>query len=150
MTTYDMMFNSDGDGFLVGSPFSETSLTSLHPSPVHIFRLWQIFLDRINPLTKILHAPTIQQRILEASGDLGNVSKSVEALMFSIYYFAATSLTAEESMTLFSQEQTSLTIRYKHAVHQALVNASFLKSSDIITLQAFVLYLVTQSRASRY
>ncbi|KUJ12925.1 uncharacterized protein LY89DRAFT_622987, partial [Mollisia scopiformis] len=141
MATYDAIFNNGGDRFAVESPASDVGLLSLHPSPVQIFRLWQIFLDRINPLTKIIHAPTTQQRILEASSNLDNVPKSLEALMFSIYYFAATSLTPEESETLFGQDQTSLTKKYWLGFQQALANASFLKSSDIVTLQAFVLYL---------
>ncbi|CZR54629.1 uncharacterized protein PAC_04513 [Phialocephala subalpina] len=146
MSTYDTMFDEYGDRqhvFVVGAPseMSDTNLASLHPSPVQIFRLWQIFLDRINPLTKILHAPTVQQRVLEASGDLENMPKSLEALMFSIYYFAATALTNEESQNMFRKEQAELTREFKNGVHQALVNASFLKSSDIVTLQAFVLYL---------
>lgn len=141
------MFDSYGDrnyGFVVGSPpeSTQTDLVLPHPSPVQIFRLWQIFLDRIHPLTKILHAPTVQQKILEANSDLENIPKSTEALMFSIYYFAATALTNEESNTLFGKEQVTLTKEFKNGVHQALANASFLKSSDITTLQAFVLYLV--------
>lgn len=152
MTTYDEMFSSDGrltdgpclESLIVSTPSSDTDLASLHPTPVHIFRLWQIFVDRINPLTKILHAPTVQQKVLEASADLDNVSTSTEALMFSIYYFAATALLPGESEKMFGQEQMELRMRYKRGVHQALVNAKFLKSSDIVTLQAFVLYLVSQ------
>ncbi|KAF8861905.1 hypothetical protein BDZ45DRAFT_617784, partial [Acephala macrosclerotiorum] len=152
MSTYDTMFDDHGEryhGLVLGFPseVTETNLAFLHPSPVQIFRLWQTFLDRINPLTKIIHAPTAQQRILEASADLENIPKSIEALMFSIYYFAATSLTNEESKSLFGKEQIVLTREFKNGAHQALINASFLKSSDITTLQAFVLYLVIDPRS---
>lgn len=145
MATYDVMYNTDGERFVLGGSPTSNGLGLLHPPPVYIFRLWQIFLDRINPLTKILHAPTMQQKILEASSDLENVPESLEALMFSIYYFAATSLLPGESMTLFGEDQESMTMRYKHGVQQAFVNAGFLKSSDIVTLQAFVLYLVSNT-----
>ncbi|KAK4071558.1 transcriptional regulator family: Fungal Specific TF [Purpureocillium lilacinum] len=36
------------------------NVEDLQPEPVHVFRLWQLFLDRVNPLTKIIHVPTVQ------------------------------------------------------------------------------------------
>ena len=36
-----------------------TDLLAMHPNPLIIFRLWQIFLDNVDPLIKIIHAPTI-------------------------------------------------------------------------------------------
>lgn len=150
MATYDVLYNNDGERYLLAGSSSPEDLSLLHPSPVQIFRLWQIFLDRVNPLLKILHAPTMQQKILEASSDLENVPESLEVLMFSIYYFAATALIPGESMALFGEEQDSMEMRYKHGFQQALVNAGYLRSSDILTLQAFVLYLVSEPTNRMY
>ena len=45
--TYDQL-GADCFDFLLGTRSGE-SLTELHPSPVRIFRLWQTFLDNVNP-----------------------------------------------------------------------------------------------------
>lgn len=117
-------------------------LSSVHPQPVHIFKLWQTFLINVNPLVKLFHAPTVQQTILDASGDLNNVPKHVEALMFSIYLLAITSLQPEECERMFGDTRTNLLSRYSHGTQQALINAKFMKSLNLTTLNAFCLYLV--------
>ena len=56
------------------------SLEDLHPLPVHIFRFQQIFLANVNPLVKVLHAPSVQHQILDASADLKKISRGLEEL----------------------------------------------------------------------
>lgn len=140
MKAYDAI-NSDGSDFFM-TPTSD-SITDLHPSPVQIFRLWQTFIDNVNPLIKIFHAPSIQQKVLEASADLENVGKGMEALMFAIYSTAIMSLNEEECMSMFGEERQVLLARYQNGSRQALARAGLLRSSDMTILQAFVLYLVS-------
>src|SRR5277367_6379668 len=78
------------DNLLFGR--NKLDIRSSHPEPVQMFTLWQTFLDNVNPLVKLFHAPTVQQLILEASSNLDNASASTEALMFAIYLCAVTSL----------------------------------------------------------
>lgn len=108
-----------------------------------MFRLWQTYLDNVHPLTMIVHAPTVQQQILEASGNLENISKSTEALLFSIYAFAVTSNSNEECEARLGEDQLVLVARYQLATQQALRNADFLRTSDMEVMQAFLLYLVS-------
>jgi hypothetical protein len=109
---------------------------------MHIFRLWQTFLDNVNPLIKIFHAPTVQQQVLDASADLAKVSKRMEVLMFGIYATAVNSLDEQEVKTIFCEEKSILLNRYQSGCRQALLRAGFLRSSDMTILQGFVLYLV--------
>ena len=85
----------------------------------------------------------MQKQILEASGDLDNVSKALEALMFAIYSSAVNSMTEEECQRMIGEARLTLLDRYTFATHQALLRAKFLKTSDIVLLQAFVLFLVS-------
>jgi hypothetical protein len=128
--------------FLIGHGSANKDLSAAHPPPVQIFRLWQTFLVNVDPLVKIFHAPTIQQMILDASGDLENISRNTEALMFAIYFLAVSSLQNEECETMFGETRLSLLSKYSHGVQQALINAKFLKSLNLATLQAFTLYLL--------
>jgi len=134
--------NVDEASLLFGSPSPTVNLIDLHPQPVHIFRLWQTFLDNVNPLTKIIHAPTMQQLVLEAAGDLEHVPQGLEALMFAIYTFAVTSLSTIECESMFGEAKSTLLAKYRLGTQQALVSAGFLRSSDLVILQAFVLFLV--------
>lgn len=139
---------NDGSALLLGQSPSTGKLNMLHPKPVQIFRLWQTFLDNVNPLSKIFHAPTVQHQILEASGNLDKVSKGLQALMFSIYATAVTSLSDSECESMMGESRSTLLARYSAGTQQALVKASFLKSSDLTVLQAFVLFLVSARRPS--
>jgi hypothetical protein len=130
---------------LFGSVSPDISLTSIHPQPVHIFRLWQTFLDNVNPLSKIIHYPTMQHQILEVIGNPSNIPRPLEALLFSIYAAAVASLDNAECESTMGESRATLLSRYTTATQQALIRIGFLKSSDLVVLQAFTLYLVSQN-----
>ncbi|KAI4170684.1 MAG: hypothetical protein LQ343_004782 [Gyalolechia ehrenbergii] len=136
---YDQLL-ADGSGLLFG--FSVTgNLKNLHPSPINIFRLWQTYINCVYPLSMIFHAPTVQQQILDASADLDNVSESMEALMFAIYYAAVVALSAEDCEAMFGIPQHVVMNKYMLATQQALNAAKLLKNLDIMVLQALVVFL---------
>lgn len=114
-----------------------------HPSPSHAFKLWQIFLDNVDPLTKIIHAPTFQQQTITSSDNTENIPRPLEALLFSIYSLSIVSLSASECFDKFGESKAVLSARYQSAARQALSKANFLRTSDMETLQAFVFYLLT-------
>ncbi|EAW09333.1 Zn(II)2Cys6 transcription factor [Aspergillus clavatus NRRL 1] len=124
------------------------SLLGLHPTTVHIFRLWQTFLENVNPLVKVLHAPTVQQRILEAMGDLASVPKETEALMFSIYCIALVSMSAEDVEKAFGKPKAPLLSNYRQGARLALSNADLLRTSNLIVLQAFFIFLLSMRAMS--
>lgn len=122
---------------------SDSSLTHLHPPTIQIFRLWQVFLSNVNPLVKVIHAPMVQQQILESSVNIENVSRPVESFMFAIYSCAITSLSAEECEKLTGEPRELLRPKYHKAAQQALIRAGLFKTLDIQVLQAAVLFLVS-------
>ncbi|TVY83010.1 Aurofusarin cluster transcription factor aurR2 [Lachnellula suecica] len=130
------------ENLLMGNAAGSKIITSLHPSPVHIFQLWQTFLGNVNPLVKIFHAPTVQQTILDACGNLQNISRPTEALMFSIYFLAITSLNNADCQNLFGESRQALVAKYCHATQQALMNAKFLRSMNLLTLDALTIYIL--------
>lgn len=138
---FDKLFtNEDGFPFIVGGQI--TPVTQVHPNPIHIFQLWQVYIDNINSLLKITHVPTIQPQILQAASNLGKAPKNIEALMFGIYLMAITSMEDIDVQTMFHEPKQQILTRYLGATQQALVNASFMKIDDAVVLQAFLLYLV--------
>lgn len=141
---FDNMFSDvDSFPFMVGG--ASTPITHIHPSTIQIFQLWQVYLNNVNPLLKIFHAPILQVQVVEAGANLASIAKPLEALMFSIYFIAVESMTEEEVQRMFGEVKPVVLNRYRHASEQALVNAEFMKSNNVMVLQAFLLYLVRRS-----
>jgi hypothetical protein len=111
-----------------------------------MLRLWQIFLENFNPLVKLLHYPSAQQTISAAISDYTKLEASTEAFLFSISLCAVTTLSDEECLEQIGEARSTLLVRYAEATQQALANAQFLKSTDIIILQSLTLYLVSMIR----
>jgi hypothetical protein len=132
----------NGTDLLFGGQKSLITLLPLHPDPIQIFKLWQVYLDNMNPLVKVFHAPTVQQLILEASGDLANMPRNVEALLFAIYCISSESLSDGECIAVLGQPKSSALRRFRHGAQCAFTNASLLKTSDLMVLQAFTLFAV--------
>ena len=128
---------------ILGSTKVPSSLRTFHPSPGQIFKLWQIYLDNINPLIKVFHAPSVQQIVSNASGSLDDVPKNVECLMFGIYCTAVESLGNSECIAIMGEPKNVVSRRFKTASHLALIRCSFLKTSDLIVLQALVLFITS-------
>jgi hypothetical protein len=139
---WDHLFENN-DHLLFGSRQAAVDITALHPEPAQIFRLWQIYLENVDPLLKVTHAPSLQGRIAEAVGDLTAISPTMEALMFSIYCTAAMSLVADDIQTIFSSSKEDLLSKCQFGCQQALLNCGFLRSSDRDCLTALYLYLVS-------
>jgi hypothetical protein len=128
--TFDAM-GPEGDLLLATNPGQ--SLVNLHPTPVQIFQLWQMFLDNV------------QQQVLDATTNLEEVPKNTEALMFGIYCMATVAMSESDCQKLFKQSRAIVQERFQVGARLALQNASYLKSTDITVLQGFVLYLVSHT-----
>ncbi|CAN8102514.1 unnamed protein product [Discula destructiva] len=118
------------------------NLREYHPPPMQAFMLWQTFLQNVNPLSKVIHAPHVQPQVLEASKDFDSVSKPAMALLFAIYAAAVMSLKEEDCQAQLNAPKTVLLGRYFSAAQQALASASFMKSRNFVTIQAFVVFLL--------
>jgi len=134
------------DPLIFGSRQTTVDLSTLHPEPLQIFRLWQLYLDNVNPLLKITHTPTLQGRLIEAISDMKNINPILEALMFSIYSMAVLSLDIDECPTMFGLSKQDLLTKYHFGCQQALLNCGFLRCSDRDCLTALYLYLVGRLR----
>jgi hypothetical protein len=119
------------------------SVRLCHPDAAQIFRLWQLFLDNVHPLSKLLHAPSVQRQITDATSYLDFLSRDLEALMFAIYLTAVNSLKDSQCESLLGERKGALHRKFLAATEQALVNAECLKSCSLVVLQALTLYLVS-------
>lgn len=85
-----------------------------HPPPAQIFKLWQLYLDNVDPLLKVTHTPTLQPRIIDAISDLSSVGPSLSCLLFAIYCIAVLTLQRGECESLFATGKEDLLVSAPH------------------------------------
>ncbi|EXJ89221.1 hypothetical protein A1O3_02287 [Capronia epimyces CBS 606.96] len=123
---------------LLGTP---QDLVDYHPGHEDAMKLWAVYVDNVEPLCKLLHVPTVARMVERVSRQPGTASKAQECLLFAIYHFAVFSLADGECVRAFGQSQAALLAKYQNAVRKALVNASWLKTTAMPVMQAYVLFL---------
>lgn len=128
--------------FVFGPDADIHMLRSLHAPPSQTRKYWNIFIERVDPLVKVLHKPTVTTILRKMGSDFLNIDPPMEALLFAIYFAVVTSMKQEDVLLSFLEEKQSLLSRYRYGVEQALSQAGFLTSQDLRTLQAFTIYLV--------
>jgi hypothetical protein len=76
---------------------SSINLREFHPMPSQIPFLLNVFSENVNKLVQVVHIPTITKMFQNLRGsDLTSLTPANEALMFSIYYAAVTSMEEDD------------------------------------------------------
>ncbi|RDW89192.1 hypothetical protein BP6252_01224 [Coleophoma cylindrospora] len=129
---------------LFNEPTEMVDLRAFHPSVAHARTLCDIYFARVDPVCKILHKPTVRSTIFARAHDLEVLAgeRSLEALMFAVYFAAVCSVSNTECIKYFGQSKDVLSERYRFASSAALHNANFLDDVDFVSLQALVIFLV--------
>ncbi|TDZ16357.1 Bikaverin cluster transcription factor bik5 [Colletotrichum orbiculare MAFF 240422] len=138
--------STDHHAFILGYRSSDVDLRKLHPLPSQIPFMWQVYQENVEPLLKILHIPTMEKLIRDMRRNMDDLTAGNEALLFSIYYAAVTSMEDDEVEKNFGSKKEEMLGQYRFALEQALAKANFLNTSDMVVLQAFVLFLTLVRR----
>ncbi|KAK0665003.1 Bikaverin cluster transcription factor bik5 [Lasiodiplodia hormozganensis] len=133
-------------GFLFGYSSINVDMLALHPPEKHAHRLWALFKENVDPLVKVLHIPTIEPKIMSAIENRDHIPRSMEALLFAIYYAVITSSSAEHCEDWFGENKTNLLAKYRFGLEQGLARANFLATDEFMVLQAFVIFLICLRR----
>ncbi|KAK6501008.1 hypothetical protein TWF506_003764 [Arthrobotrys conoides] len=128
--------------FFFGPVNSKVDISGFHPSAAHCLILWNCFLENINPLTHVIHYPSLAVKVMEYKDKPHTMPRNLEALMLSIYALTVSSLDSRQCLNLFQETRNDLLVRYRFAAQHALKNAGTLKTTDLIVLQALVFFLL--------
>jgi hypothetical protein len=125
-------------------PFGQIPAPSYHPPPAEGAILLSLYFGNVDPVFKILHRPTIVSFLPKAAEFFPETNEigPLPALFCSIYLAAVTSISPEECLMTFGSERDVLLARYNDSTERALARADFLNSMELMTLQAFTIYLV--------
>lgn len=85
----------------------------------------------------------MKMAVEKAIGNIGNIPRSFEALMFSIYGAAVMSMKDEECQHRFCETRKTLLSRYISATRIALSRANFMATMSLVVLQALVLHIIS-------
>jgi hypothetical protein len=130
-------------GLVLNAHSQIEDLASLHPSIQILPKLWDIYVDRADPLMKLLHLPTFWTSLTNALHHPQHISKSLQALLFAFYLATISSLEEDECQNLLGGLKSITFTRYKRAARQALINAGFLHTSGPMTLRAYSIFIVS-------
>lgn len=75
-----------------GRPSEDVS----QPLPSQVPYIWQVFVENVDPMIKILHVPTMDKVIRQSKGRFEPPGSGMRALMFAISLAAITSLSDAE------------------------------------------------------
>lgn len=137
--------------FILQDPDSFISSDAVYPSDAHSAVLFRFYFTNVDPVCKILHRPTVNTYFSNLEALLDPLTRrfkfrSLEAVTFAAYFAAVTSMTPQECLTGLGEQKDILLARYKSGTEAALVQADFLNSLEITTLQALTIYIVSSSQ----
>ncbi|CAH0046249.1 unnamed protein product [Clonostachys solani] len=132
--------SSANDDVLFSEAFPTRSVEDLRPEPIHTFKLWQIFVARVNPIVKVIHVPTVQSQVMSASTDFNSIPLRSQALLFAIFAMSVLSLTKDEALEILGSSRDDYLRRLHVGTKTALAKLDFLNNYDMVVLQTLLLY----------
>jgi hypothetical protein len=97
---------------LLGNDLEPTNLTELHPSIAQIWLLWHVFVENVDPLFKLFHAPSLQKQLLLAAQDMDSIEADLETLLFAVYFAATVVQDDAECISKYKQPKMDLLKRW--------------------------------------
>ena len=150
----DLRYLLEGDGssgtiedtfpFLLPSTQSmDINLGNMHPTRLQADLLCNIYFRNIDPFVKLVYKTRFIFDLEQFWRGVLDHSARFEALLFAIYGLATMSLSHEYIIAQFSVDtRINLLSMFQMATELALTRLNFLRSHTLVTLQAFLLYLV--------
>jgi len=138
--------SSQHQGFVFGYSSTNVDMQTLHPVEMQAHQFWLAFKENVDPLVKVLHIPTFEPVFYNAVAHPEKVSKTLEPLLFAVYYGAVTSTTPKECRECWGEDRTTMLNRYRFGLEQALARANFLYCDEVVILQAFIIFLILLRR----
>ncbi|KAH8176715.1 short chain dehydrogenase domain-containing protein [Sarocladium implicatum] len=129
--------NASSD-FSSSTPQGTTDSPTL--DPITAFKLWQIYLERVNPLLKIVHAPTVQSLIVSTTADIEKAPLDQQALIYSIFGVAVSALRSDEiaSMLGAGKQRDEFLEHFLTAVSVSLARFGSFARHNMTVLQALL------------
>ena len=116
------------------------------PPPAVVDKLLATYFTNVDPIIKVVHAPSVRAHLQESRPYLGHApgDPAVTALSFAIYFATIATLTQDFCHSELGESKAILRNKFRFGVEASLAQADFINSGKIACLQAFLLLLVCQ------
>ncbi|KAE8378980.1 fungal-specific transcription factor domain-containing protein [Aspergillus bertholletiae] len=129
------------EGLLLAPQHTPSDVTEFYPSRWEATQLWQVFLNNVDPVMKLVHIPTLLPKVHNAINSPGDVPADLSSLLFAIYFAAVTSLLSINQRDFLGNQKYAALQKYQRGLEVSLYNSSFLDSPTITSLQAMAIYV---------
>ncbi|KAH8889019.1 hypothetical protein GQ53DRAFT_723806 [Thozetella sp. PMI_491] len=131
-----MLYDSETDGDLgEAEPFE--------PRPNDVSVLWETYLERVNPMVKLIHVPSLEPYIQVArDGKSESLPGNMRTLLLAIYTLSSMAMSQEECVCHFGQPREQAIHRFTRDLRTMLIQQHFLARPDLVLLQALLMYQV--------
>lgn len=122
------------------------SLVDFLPTRMAADRLLEQYWYAVHPIAKILHRQTFEKKYTQFWSDVTRSLEppfSLQALVFATLFAAVVSMPEASVLSTFGVPQRKLIENFQFGAEMALGEANFLKTSNIVVLQALVMYMVS-------
>ena len=135
-------------GLLLSASQCPPGWGNFFPSREEIHILYHQYYAAVDPLAHLIHKPSFDTECFNLSSSLPSLESapaSFRALLLAMCMAAAVSLSPMQSqLQLGIAKQNELVGKLKVATEKALIEANYMKSFKLQTLQAFTIYMVCQ------
>lgn len=110
-------------------------------------KLMEHYWKAVHVIARTVHRPTFEdqyQRFWQEHYHRREPRASFQAVLFAALLSSAASMSEERARNEFGRERSQLVEDFRVATETALSKAHFLRTTKLETLQAFVMYLVSQ------
>lgn len=114
----------------------------LWPTSAHVFRLWQIYIERVNPLSKVIHVPSLQPYLVEACVGMENIPQNIQGLLFAIFLMAIVAMREGETHEYLGMPRDQAFTRFSSGTRRTLQNQEFFCKNDLVIVQTLAVYTV--------
>jgi hypothetical protein len=135
------LYDSDDEHRFVLSVDPKAKQTFRMPPSDVTQHLWETFVENFDPLTKIVHVPTLRPAFQRATSNTHAISRNFEALMFAIFGAAILTLKDDDCQQMFHESRRSILLKYTTATEAALSRAKFMATTSLVVLQALVIHI---------
>lgn len=136
--------------FFFPSGNSSLSLIDYLPSRTVADRLLNRYWLSVHPVARVVHKPSFQRRYEAFWEDIRRAVEppnALQAVVFAAMFSGAVSLPEEQILMEFGVSKQDLVNNFKMGTETALGRANITRSTKVETLQAFVMYMVSEISA---
>jgi hypothetical protein len=127
--------------------FASQPVTDPSVSDSDVLEYIKIFRRNVDYILSFVHLPSFEKLLIAKEPYLGEAadSPSTQVLVASAFYACICSISNSHCLSAFSKRQEDLRNEWQQATFQCLAKAELLKRPSLVTLQALLLYIVSQT-----